>query len=65
MTRETLNKNTIAQLLEKYPFLADFLEENNINIQGQESKTFIEYFDSFEIEEIEDKAIDIDELLVI
>lgn len=60
MTRETLSKKTIAQLLEKYPFLADFLEENNIEVTGQEDKTFIEYFDGFEIEEIEDKAIDIE-----
>jgi len=60
MTRETLSKKTIAELLEKYPFLADFLEENNIEVKEQEDKTFVEYFNSFEIEEIEDKAIDIE-----
>lgn len=60
MTREILNQKTITELLEKYPFLSDFLEENNIQTKGYENKTFVEYFKSFEIEEIEDKAIDIE-----
>lgn len=53
-------KNTrIDKLIEKYPFLEEYLEENNIEVKGKEELTFEDYFASLSEEEIEDKAINI------
>ncbi len=54
-------KNTrIDKLIEKYPFLEEYLEENNIEVKGKEELTFEDYFASLSEEEIEDKAINIE-----
>lgn len=55
-----IKKIRIDELLIKYPFLEDYLSENQIEIAGKEELTFCEYFDTFTEEEIEDKAINID-----
>ncbi len=54
-------KNTrIDKLIEKYPFLEEYLEENNIEVKGKEELTFEDYFALLSEEEIEDKAINIE-----
>lgn len=53
----TMNR-TIGALLEKYPFVEEFLSENQLNIKGHEEKTMEEYLDGFSQDEIENFAID-------
>lgn len=54
-------KNTrIDKLIEKYPFLEEYLKENNIEVKGKEELNFEDYFASLSEEEIEDKAINIE-----
>lgn len=55
-----IKETRIDELLIKYPFLEDYLSENQIEVTGKEDLTFSEYFDTFTEEEIEDKAINID-----
>lgn len=49
---------SIKDLLGKYPFVINFLEENKLDIEGYEEKTFEEYLDHFSEEDIENWAID-------
>lgn len=49
---------TIGDLIEKYPFVEEFLVENQIVISGNEDKTIEEYLDGFSQDEIENFAID-------
>jgi len=48
----------IADLLESYPFLGSFLQENMIEINGKETMTLDQFLNSFDEEEIENKAFD-------
>lgn len=54
----------IADILIKYPFLIEFLNENNIEVEGKEDLSFGEYFNSFTETEIEDKALDVEGTLL-
>lgn len=58
---ETLS---LRDLIEKYPFVDSYLEENNLDIKGCENMNFVEYLDHFSIEEIEDSAIDLNKQLI-
>lgn len=60
MDKRYLEGNSIATIIEKYPFLTDFLNENDIIIQGKEHMTFIEFYNSFTETQLEDKAINIE-----
>lgn len=59
-----MNKLTIGQLQEKYPFVTGYFEENKLDIKQYKDKTFKEYLDSFSQEYIEDWAIDKEKLMV-
>lgn len=58
-----MNNLSINQILEKYPFVIEYLEANKLDIKGYEEKTFEEYLEHFSEEEIEDFAIDKESLL--
>mgnify|MGYP000374151477 FL=1 len=58
-----LNTLTIKELKEKYPFVINFFEENRLNIEGYEDKTFEDYLNHFTQEEIEEWGIDIKGLM--
>jgi len=58
-----LNTLTIKELKEKYPFVINFFEENRLNIEGYEDKTFEDYISHFTQEEIEEWGIDIKGLM--
>ena len=58
-----MNNLTLRQLLEKYPFVLGYLEENKLDIKGKEDKTFEEFLNDFSQEEIEDFAIDKERLM--
>lgn len=58
-----MHKITIAEILDKYPFVEGYFVENKLDIKGHENKTFKEYLNSFTELEIEDFAIDKEALL--
>ncbi len=58
----TMSKMTLRELIEKYPFVTSYLEDNKLDVTGFEDKTFDEYLNHFSGEEIEDWAIDKDRL---
>lgn len=53
-----MNKLTIKQLINKYPFVTTYFENNKLDIKGYEDVTFSQYLDHFSEEEIENWAID-------
>ncbi len=52
-----IKEMTLSQLLEQYPFVLDFLQQNRLEIQGYENLTFMEYLAQMDEEELEEKAI--------
>lgn len=54
----------IGNLLEKYPFIYSFFEENSLDVVGYEDLSFEEYLKHFSDEEIEDKALDLNKVLL-
>ncbi|MFV0504073.1 MAG: ATP-binding cassette domain-containing protein [Lachnospirales bacterium] len=58
-----MNNKTIGQLLKEYPFVSDFFEQNRLMIKGYEEKTFKDFLNTIDIEEQEDRAIDINNLV--
>lgn len=63
MDKRYLEGNSITNVIEKYPFLIEFLDENDIIINGKEHLTFIEFYNSFSEDELEDKAINVELIL--
>jgi ABC-type lipoprotein export system ATPase subunit len=57
-----MNNLTINELINKYPFIETYFEDNKLDVRGFEDKTFNEYLNHFSEEEIEDWAIDKDRL---
>lgn len=59
----TMNNLTIRELIEKYPFVVSYFEDNKLDINSFEDYTFEEYLSHFSVEEIENWAIDKDRLM--
>lgn len=59
-----IEKLKIADLLEKYPFVESYFEENKLDVVGFEDKTFIEFLDHFSLEEVEDMALDLNKMTI-
>ncbi len=59
-----LEKLKIADLLEKYPFVESYFEENKLDVVGFEDKTFVEFLDHFSLEEVEDMALDLNKMTI-
>lgn len=57
-----IDRLTIAQVLESYPFARDFLDQNRLNVSGSEHLTFAEFLKGIGAEEIEDQALRIETL---
>lgn len=53
-----LDKFSIKELEQKYPFVINYFEDNRLDFKGYENKTFKEYLNHFTEEEIEEWAID-------
>ncbi len=49
---------TLSQLLEQYPFVFDFLQQNRLETNGFENLTFEEYLAQLSEDDLEEKAID-------
>lgn len=59
-----IEKLKIADLLEKYPFVESYFEENKLDVVGFEDKTFVEFLDHFYLEEVEDMALDLNKMTI-
>ena len=57
-----MNKMTIRELEEKYPFVSSYFEENKLEVDDFKDNTFSEYLDHFSEEDIENWAIDREKL---
>ena len=53
----------ISELLNEFPFLSAFFNDNGLEIEGKEDLTLPEYFAEFDEDEIEDRAIDAENLM--
>lgn len=53
----------LSELIEKYPFILTYFEENKLDITGFESGSFIDYLDHFTEEEIEENALDLNKIV--
>ena len=53
-----MNKLSIGQIEEKYPFISNYFQENKLDTQDHKDISFREFLDTFSQEEIEDFAID-------
>ena len=58
ITLNRIKETKISKLIEDYPFLISFFEDNDLEIIGKENLEIAEYFASFDEDEIEDRAID-------
>lgn len=52
----------IKEIINKYPFVESYFEENKLDIKGFENFTFMQYLEHFEESEIEDLALDLNKL---
>lgn len=59
-----IEKLKIADILEKYPFVESYFEENKLDVVGFEDKTFIEFLNHFSLEEVEDMALDLNKMTI-
>lgn len=57
-----LRGKKISLLLEEYPFLTSFFEDNMIDTGGKEGLTIEQLFSSMDEDEVEDKALDRDKM---
>ena len=53
-----MKKQTLAQMLARYPFVSDFFQQNRLDIRGFEEQTFEQYLAQIDENEAEEKAID-------
>jgi len=59
-TTMDIRREKIEALIEKYPFLVSYFNDNNLEVDGNNHLTLEEYFGSFDEDEIEDNAIDVE-----
>ncbi|MDO4794097.1 MAG: ATP-binding cassette domain-containing protein [Filifactor alocis] len=52
----------IRELLEQYPYISTYLEDNQLHIEGFEDKTYRDFLEGFSEEELEDNALDIKQM---
>ena len=63
MKKSELIKKQISELLADFPFLQAFFNDNGLEIEGKEALTLPQYFATFDEDEIEDRAIDAENLI--
>ena len=59
-----LENKKISSLLEEYPFVESYFEENKLDVAGFKDMTFNQYLEHFSFEEIEDLALDLNKLAI-
>jgi len=53
----------ISDLLETYPFLTSYMEDNTLDVSEKQEMTLNAFFNSFDEEEMEDRALDKDKIV--
>ena len=61
--KKVLEMEEIGVLLDKYPFVEEFLKDNLIDVKGFEHLKLKSFFENFSEEHLEEKAVDTEELL--
>ena len=59
---DLINKLTISELSNKYPFAENFFTENNLPVETFQDKTFHEFIVTFAEDKIEDFALDVEKI---
>lgn len=62
ISKKIIENKTIGELIEKYPFISSYFEDNQLQVEGFMDKTFGQYLESFSEEDIEEWAIDTSKL---
>jgi len=63
MKKTELISKKISSLLNEFPFLSAFFNDNGLELKGKKELTLPEYFAEFDEDEIEDRAIDAENLI--
>ncbi|MCK5131414.1 MAG: ATP-binding cassette domain-containing protein [Candidatus Sabulitectum sp.] len=58
-----MKNRKISALIAEFPFLTSFFNDNGLDIENKEELTLTEYFAGFDEDEIEDRAIDPENLI--
>ena len=53
-----IEDKSIAELFSIYPFLEDFFNNHGLVVNGNQDLTVVDYLESIDIDELEDKALD-------
>lgn len=61
-SKKMIETKTIGALIEKYPFITSYFEDNQLSVDAFMDKTFNQFLSSFSEEDIEEWAIDTDKL---
>ncbi len=62
-TTEALMRMPVTKIIQNYPFSVSFFNDNNLEIDEIGEYTLEEYFNSMDIDEIEDNAIDPEQVM--
>ncbi|MBB6482100.1 ATP-binding cassette domain-containing protein [Spirochaeta isovalerica] len=54
----SVKESTLGEILNKYPFAAAYLEQQNLKVEGRENMSLNEYLSSLSEDEIEERALD-------
>jgi len=63
INNKILERTSLKELQQKYPFIINYFADNKLNIEGFENNTFKEYINHFSQEDIETWAIDTEKLI--
>jgi len=63
MVMASINNRKISDLITEFPFLTAFFNDNGLDIAGKEELSLSKFFEGFDEDEIEDKAIDSENLI--
>ncbi len=64
ITRKKINTYKVKELIEKYPFLIEFIESNLFGMKINQNKNIEESIHEIDEEILEDKAIDLEEFIL-
>ena len=60
MNEQTIRLKKLGDLLNRYPFVTSFFNDNNLPLEGDGDITLEEYFGRFDPDFLEDRAIDVE-----
>lgn len=60
--QEEVKNSAVTNLVDKYPFISTYLSNNALDDVAKENKTLAEYINSLDDEELEDRALNVEQL---